>query len=200
MPVPSTIRSLPPDASRPLAAPPTVGQLFVGFLMLGLMGFGGVLPLSRRVIVEDRRWLSEEDFLALFGLCQFLPGGTALNISVAVGLKFRGIAGGLAAIAGLITAPTLIVIGLGTIYDRFQDDPHVRHVFLGLAAAAAGLLIALAVKIVLPLRKNPAGLAIAALCVVAIAAFKLPLLPTMAVLALAGVLAAGLSRAQGAST
>jgi chromate transporter len=168
---------------------PTSLALFTGFLLLGLTGFGGVLPMARHMVVEKRRWMSAEAFTELLGLCQFLPGGNIINMSVAIGLKFRGVPGALAALIGLIAAPTAIVIGLGVLYDHYQDDPDIRHVFAGLAAAAAGLLVSTAIKIGLPLRNKPVGLAIAGLVVVAIAFLRLPLLPTMLVLAPFSVLA-----------
>ncbi|UGV28301.1 chromate transporter [Rhodopseudomonas boonkerdii] len=180
--------SHPSIAAAPVEAradhpPPTSIQLFLGFLWLGLISFGGALPLARRMIVEKHRWLTGAEFTELLGLCQFLPGGNVINLSVAVGLHFRGIPGAIAGIGGLVAMPTLIVIGLGTIYDRFQTDPHVQHMFLGLAAAAAGLLISMAVKVAWPMRRDMAGIVIAALCFVAIAILRLPLLPTMLVLA-----------------
>jgi chromate transporter len=173
-------------ASRPL---PTILELFTGFLLLGLMGFGGVLPLARRAIVDERRWLTAEEFVELLGLCQFLPGGNILNLSVAIGLRFRGLPGALACILGVVAAPIAVVIALGVLYDRFQADPIVRHMFSGLAAAASALLIVLAVKIVAPLKRNPVGIAIALVCVIAIAVLKLPLLPTMLVLSALSMLA-----------
>lgn len=162
---------------------PDVGELFTGFFILGLTGFGGVLPLARHMMVEKRGWLSSAEFTDLLGLCQFLPGGNIINMSVAVGLKFRGIAGALASILGLIAAPTAVVIGLGVIYGRYAKDPVVRHLFGGLAAAAAGLLISTAIKIAWPLRRDVFSVLIAALCVLAIALFRLPLLPTLLTLA-----------------
>lgn len=168
---------------------PTTAELFSGFFALGLTGFGGVLPLARRSMVEKRRWLTGEEFTELLGLCQFLPGGNIINMSVAIGLKFQGILGALAALLGLIAAPTAIVIGLGVVYDQFHDDPHVQHLFAGLAAAAAGLLVSMAIKIVLPLRRRPVAIAIAALCFVAIAILGLPLLPIMLVLSPISILA-----------
>ncbi|WP_342724457.1 chromate transporter [Bradyrhizobium sp. B097] len=162
---------------------PDVGELFTGFFILGLTGFGGVLPLARHMMVEKRGWLSSAEFTDLLGLCQFLPGGNIINMSVAVGLKFRGIPGAFASILGLIAVPTAVVIGLGVIYGRFADDPVVRHLFGGLAAAAAGLLISTAIKIAWPLRRDVLGLVIGALCVLAIAVFRLPLLPTLLTLA-----------------
>jgi chromate transporter len=168
---------------------PTVGQLFRGFLTLGLTGFGGVLPLARHMLVERRRWLSAAEFTELLSVCQFLPGGNIINMSVAVGLHFRGIPGALAALFGLIAAPTAIVIALGTIYARFQSDPDVVRMFAGLAAAAAGVLVAMAVKLALPLRRRPVGVFFAALCFMAVAVFQFPLLLTMLVLAPLSILA-----------
>ena len=162
---------------------PDIGELFAGFFILGLTGFGGVLPLARHMMVEKRGWLTGAEFTDLLGLCQFLPGGNIINMSVAVGLKFRGIPGAFASIIGLIAVPTAVVIGLGMIYARFADDLVVRHLFGGLAAAAAGLLISTAIKIAWPLRRDVLGLFIGALCVLAIAVFRLPLLPTLLTLA-----------------
>lgn len=172
----------PQNAAPPLAPTPTRMQLFVGFLMLGLISFGGALPHARRVLVEERRWLGADEFTELLGLCQFLPGGNIINLSVALGMRFRGVGGALAALLGLIACPSLIVVLLGIFYERTQDDPVVRHLFTGLAAAAAGLLVAMAVKIVLPLRRKPVAIFIALLGFVAIALFRWPLLPTMLVL------------------
>jgi chromate transporter len=164
------------------AEPPTIAALFIGFLTLGLTGFGGVLPLARRMLVEQRRWLSDAEFTDLLGLCQFLPGGNIINLSVAVGLQFRGLRGALASIFGLLAGPSLIVIGLGVIYSRNENNLTLQHLFAGLAAAAAGLLVATALKIAWPLRRQPVAIVVALLCFAAIAVLRLPLLPTMLIL------------------
>jgi chromate transporter len=165
-----------------MAPAPTLGELFRGFLGLGLISFGGALPHARRTLVEERRWLSPAEFTDLLGLCQFLPGGNVINLSAAVGMRFRGLPGALAGILGLIAGPSLVVIGLGVLYERTQNDLHVRHLFAGLAAAAAGLLVAMALKILLPLRRDPAAATIAAIGFIAIAILRIPLLSTMLVL------------------
>ncbi|WP_205189592.1 chromate transporter, partial [Burkholderia sp. LMG 13014] len=147
-----------PPASPPPASPPPaarrvgLAELFTGFLSLGLMSFGGALPFARRTIVEERKWLSADEFTDLLGLCQFLPGGNVINLSVAVGMRFRGVAGAFAGILGLIAGPTLVVVALGVLYAKTQNDPRVQHLFAGLAAAAAGLLVAMAMKVAKPLR------------------------------------------------
>ena len=183
----------PPDAAG--AAPPTVGALFRGFLLLGLMGFGGVLPLARHMLVEDRRWLGAAEFSDLLGLCQFLPGGNVVNLSAAVGLRFRGVPGALAAVAGLLAAPSVVVVLLGIVYDRFADHSMVRHAFAGLAAAAVGLLVGLAVKLALPLRRQPVAAGLAGLCFLAVAVLRVPLLPALLVLVPFSVLVRRWSRA-----
>lgn len=169
---------------------PTIAEIFIGFLTLGLTAFGGALPLARREIVERRKWLDADAFTDLLGLCQFLPGGNVINLSVAVGMRFRGLPGALAGLLGLIVGPSLVVIGLGVIYQRTHQDPRVAHLFAGLAAAAAGLLVAMSVKLMWPLRKKPEAAAVAFLMFAAVALLRTPLLPSMLVLTPISVLVA----------
>lgn len=165
-----------------IAPTPTVRELFLGFLGLGMTAFGGALPLARRMIVEKHGWLTSAEFTDLLGLCQFLPGGNIINLSVALGMKFRGWRGALASILGLIAVPSAVVVMLGVIYQHFQHDPRVEHLFAGLAAAAAGLLIQMAVKIAWPLRKSLALAGVALVTCIAIAVLRVPLVLTMAVM------------------
>ncbi|ABR90357.1 ChrA half sized-like protein [Janthinobacterium sp. Marseille] len=161
---------------------PTLRQLFFGFLGLGMMAFGGALPLAHRMLVEDKRWLDESEFTELLGLCQFLPGGNMINLSVAVGMRFRGVKGAFVSIMGLVAMPSVVLVMLGMLYERFQNDAQVTHVFAGLAAAAAGLLVSMAIKIALPLRKKYLMALVAVICFVAIALLRWPLLWVMLVM------------------
>ncbi len=167
---------------------PTSRELFLGFLGLGMTAFGGALPLAHRMVVERHRWLNEAEFVELLGLCQFLPGGNIINLSVALGMRFRGVKGALAAILGLIAVPSVVVVMLGILYQHYQHDPLIKHLFAGLAAAASGLLIQMAVKIALPLRKNLVLAGLATICFIAIAWLRLPLLWTMLVMTPVSVL------------
>lgn len=163
--------------------PPSLAGLFLGFFSVGLYGFGGVLPWARRMVVEQRRWMTAAEFTDLLGLCQFLPGGNIMNVTIALGARFHGVPGAIAAFLGLMTAPVAIVIGLGAIYDEFAQVPAVRRGFAALAAVAAALVLANALKIAAPLRTRPLGLAIAAVTFIAVALLRLPLqlaLPTLA--------------------
>jgi chromate transporter len=167
-----------PDPTRRVG----LAELFIGFLRLGSMSIGGALPFARRAVVEQHGWLTPEEFSDLLGLCQFLPGGNVINLSVAIGMRFRGPVGALAALLGLIAGPILVVIGLGVLYARTQNLPSVQHLFGGLAAAAAGLLIALALKVARPVLSSRGALPFALAMFAAIALLRLPLLPAMCVL------------------
>jgi chromate transporter len=166
---------------------PTVAEIFTGFFMIGVRGFGGVLPWARRTIVEERKWLSAAEFTEVLGLCQFLPGGNIINVSVAVGSRFRGGAGAVAAILGLMLAPVAIVVVLGATYDQFSGQTVVRRAFAGLAAAASAFVLVAALKIAAPLRGRWLALAICVLTFVAIAVIRLPLPMAMPVLAVASI-------------
>src|SRR4249920_2159002 len=87
-------------------------ELFVGFLKVGMSGFGGVMPFARRMLVEERRWLTEHEFIEVLSLSQFLPGPNIINVSIIVGSRFAGPAGSFAASIGLMLMPFLIVLAL----------------------------------------------------------------------------------------
>jgi chromate transporter len=161
---------------------PTSKEMFIAFFLLGATSFGGVLPISYRILVDERRWLDNEEYAELLGLCQFLPGGNVINLAVAVGMKFRGMIGALCSIVGLIGAPLVIVLLMGVVYDRFQNDPVVHHLFAGLAATTSGLLIAMSIKLGWPLRKRWPLAVIAVLCFFVIAVLRWPMFATMLVL------------------
>ena len=155
--------------------------------MVGISGFGGVLPWARRMVVEQRRWLSAGEFTDLLGLCQFLPGPNIINMSVALGARFHGWRGAMAAFSGVTLPPIGIVLGLAVLYDQFGDQPMVARALGGMAAAAAGLVLATALKIAAPLRADWRGMAIAGLGLVAVGLLQWPLLPVLIVLVPASV-------------
>jgi chromate transporter len=167
---------------------PSVLDLFVGFFLVGVCGFGGVLPWARRMIVDQRKWLTPAEFTEMLGLCQFLPGGNIMNVTIALGSRFQGVPGAVACLVGLMAAPVAIVIGLGAVYDQYAGYPPVRRAFISLAAAAAGFLLASAWKIAWPLRAKPLAVACAVVTFVVIALVRLPLVEAMPVLAIASTL------------
>jgi chromate transporter len=154
----------------------SIGALFFGFLKVGLSGFGGVMPFARRMIVEERRWLTEAEFLDVLSLAQFLPGPNIVNVSVIIGRRFRGPAGSLAATAGLMLMPLVIVLLLATVYAQFAQLAAVRNALVAMSASASGLIVATALKLARPIRGSTWQMAIGAAVFAAIALGRVPLL------------------------
>ena len=106
---------------------------------MSLAGFGGVLVWARRGIVDQHRWMTAEEFNETFALCHFLPGPNIVNLSVVFGSRFRGIAGGIAAFAGLVGPPMVIATILAALYARYGEIDALRRILAGVSCAAVGL-------------------------------------------------------------
>jgi chromate transporter len=158
-----------------VSAPPSLGGLFRGFLGAALSGFGGVLPWARRMVVDERGWMSEHEFLDVLALCQVLPGPNIVNVTIAVGGRFHGVAGALVAFLGLMLVPVTLVIALGLLYARFADLAPLRGAFAGVSAVAAGLVVTMALRLARALRGRHAALGIAALAFAATGLLRWPL-------------------------
>ena len=167
----------------PGAVVPTVPDLFIGFAKIAISGFGGVLPWARRIIVQQRRWMSADEFNDLFALCQFLPGPNIVNFSIIYGWRIGGVPGAAAAVLGLMGPPTVLMIVLGTLYTRYGALPQARGALTGLAAAAAGLLISTAVSMAEALpRRGIGAVLIAAAALIGVGLLQWPLLAVLVVL------------------
>ena len=142
------------DQAASLAAPPGLLALFLAFARMSLAGFGGVLVFARRAIVEQHRWMTADEFNETFALCHFLPGPNIVNLSMVFGSQLRGISGGVAAFAGLLLPPTLIMTVLAVVYARFGDLDVLRRSLAGVSTAAVGLLIAVVFRMMTPLFKR----------------------------------------------
>jgi chromate transporter len=175
---------MPPDSpSAPVSAPtitaaaPSLLELFVAFAKISLAGFGGVLVWARRAIVEQHRWMTADEFNETFALCHFLPGPNVVNLSVVFGSRFRGVAGGIAAFAGLLGPPVVIVTVLAALYARFGEIEALRRILAGVSCAAVGLMFSAIFRMMLPLIRKPdlVGLAVLAAVFAAIGVLRLPL-------------------------
>jgi chromate transporter len=177
---------------------PTERDLFLGFLGASIRGFGGVFVMGRRMLVEEKRWLTADEFVEILGLCQFLPGANIVNVSVAVGRRFRGWTGSLAALAGIVVAPAMIAVGLAALFLRYAAIPEVSHAMGAVAAAAAGLVIGTAIRMAGPVLSKDWVLAIPIGLGTLLAAGFLhwPLIVVLLVLGPAGVGLAWLRRAR----
>jgi chromate transporter len=161
----------------PISPPPSLIALFLAFATMSLAGFGGVLAFARRGIVEKYRWMTAEEFNETYALCHFLPGPNIVNLSMVFGSRFRGILGGIAAFAGLLGPPVVVVTILGALYARFGEIDALRRILAGVSSAAVGLLIATAFRMMMSLvkRRDLVGLVLLVAVFVAIGLLRLPL-------------------------
>jgi chromate transporter len=173
-----------------LQSRPDLRALFLGFSSVGLSGFGGVLPFARRMLVEERQWLSAEEFNTQLGFCQFLPGPNVVNLAVLVGKRYHGVPGAIVAPLGLLAGPLAIVLLLALLYDRYGSLPLAQSMLRGIAAAGCGLLLAMAWRMGMAIRDKPIFLPFTVLTVAAVAWLRWPLPAVMvAGLALSGSVA-----------
>ena len=176
MPPDSPPAAVPAPVS-PTSTPPGLIALFLAFAKMSLAGFGGVLVFARRAIVEQHRWMTADEFNETFALCHFLPGPNIVNLSVVFGSRFRGIAGGFAAFAGLVGPPVVVVTVLAALYARFGEVEALRRILSGVSCAAVGLLIAVVFRMMMPLirKRDWVGLVLLAAVFIAIGVLRLPL-------------------------
>jgi chromate transporter len=160
--------------------PQSLGQLFWAFSWLALQGFGGVLAVVQRELVDKRRWLTNEEFVEEWAVAQVLPGANVVNLSLMLGDRYFGWRGGLVALAGLLTFPLLIVMVLAVLFAGLSDQPQMQGAMRGMGAVAAGMIAAAGLKLLPSLKKNvlPAQMlyAVIALTFVAIALLRVRLI------------------------
>lgn len=147
----------PPEA--PAARPASPTEIFLAFNRLALQGFGGVLPVAQRELVERRRWLTKQEFVQLLSIGQVLPGPNIFNMALIFGDRHFGWRGGAAALAGLLAAPLLIVLALTLLARQAAHLPQVAGALRGMGMVAAALILSTAVKVSGTLRGNAMGLA-----------------------------------------
>ncbi len=160
--------------SEPTRAPASVTELFLTFSALALQSFGGALALLERSLVQRKRWLSRSDFLGLFAIGQVLPGPSGIALCVLVGDRFFGLRGALAALAGFLLVPAVVVLSVASVFLQYQHLPPVQGALNGMGAASAGLIIMMAVRMATALRGRRVGMAVAAMSAAAIAVFRWP--------------------------
>jgi chromate transporter len=177
----------PSAQSTPVA--PSLFDLFSAFALISLYSFGGVLAWSRRMLVEERKWMTAEEFNDAYALCQFLPGPNVVNLSVVFGRRIRGVAGAVAALIGLLGPPFLVVTLIGGLYARFGEIATLQRMLIGVALAACGLVIGTAAKMARPLFNDRRWIApaVALATFAAIGVMRWPIYAALAVLVPASV-------------
>lgn len=129
------------------AQPADLIELFAAFNGMALRGFGGVLPWAQRVLVDERRWLSAEEFVEMLALAQLMPGPNVCNLALMFGDRCFGWRGAIVALAGMLLVPGLLVLAVAIVHGQFAQIPWVQRAVAGMAAVAAGLVIATALRL-----------------------------------------------------
>jgi chromate transporter len=162
-----------------VSAPRGPRELFIAFNALALQGFGGVLPVAQRELVEERGWLTREEFAELLSVGQVLPGPNVCNLALMLGDRFFGWRGAFAALAGILAAPLVIVLALALLYAQVATHPVAQGAIRGMGAVSAGLIFAMAAKLAPTLKKNPLPLPLCAAALLAawalVGALRVPL-------------------------
>ena len=159
--------------------PPSKTAMFMAFTRLALQGFGGVLPVAQRELVDRQRWLTREQFLELLSVGQVLPGPNIVNMALMIGDRYFGWRGAFAAMAGILCAPLCLILLLAIAAQQTQGVPGIGGALRGMGVAASGLILSTAWRLSGGLRKNALGLPLCAALVLATTAavgvLRLPL-------------------------
>ena len=178
------------DPAAPRPQPRDCADLFWSFTWLALQGFGGVLAVVQRELVEKKRWMTNDEFVEDWAVAQIMPGPNVVNLSIMIGERYLGWRGAVAALAGMLTFPLVLVLAVAVVYAQFASQPAVAGALRGMGAVAAGLIAGMGLKLSSTFRKHPLGLAmcvvLVALTVIAMAVLRWPLfwtLPSVGLLA-----------------
>ena len=179
---------MPPGNSTRPSSP---FELFIVFTLLALQGFGGVLAVTQRELCDRRRWLEHGQFVEILSIAQVLPGPNVVNVALIVGDRYFGWRGAFAALAGMMSAPLVIVLVLTATYVHYAELPAVAGALRGMGAVAGGLIIGTALRLAGSLRGTPIGgtaaLALATASFVAVAWLRWPLVWVLLVLGSLGM-------------
>ena len=162
-------------------------DLFLCFLYMGMISFGGVLPWARRILVEERQWLTSDEFSNALSLGQVLPGPNVVNLSIMIGIRFHGAIGAMLAFCGLMLAPLAIILVLAVLYGQYGHIAAVQNVIHGTGAASAGLVVAMGFNMLAKQVKSWHSTGITALAFVGSGLVALPLLLVLGVLVPASI-------------
>ncbi len=179
----------PAEVAR--SQPQSLGDLFLSFSWLALQGFGGVLAVAQRELVEKKRWLTREEFIEEWAVAQIMPGPNVINMAIMLGGRHFGWRGALAAVSGMLTVPLMLILLLAIAYGQFNQHAVVAGALRGMGAVSAGLITATGLKLIPGLKGNVLGKAMCLLlglgCLLAIAGLRLPLASVLLALGAIGM-------------
>ncbi|MBI3100024.1 MAG: chromate transporter [Burkholderiales bacterium] len=166
--------------------PQSPADLFWSFTWLALQGFGGVVAVVQRELVEKKRWMTNEEFLEDWAVAQVMPGPNVVNLSLMIGDRHFGLRGGLAALAGMLALPMVLALAAALLYAQWATHPAMAGALRGMGAVASGLIGGMALKLAAALHTHVLGPwvcgALALATFVAVAWWHIPLYGVLLVL------------------
>lgn len=170
------MQPLPSAEAEPkgTVAPRSPGELFLAFTGLSLQSFGGAVAHIERTVVRRKRWLTGPEFLGLYGISQVLPGPTGISFCVLFGDRLFGVRGAIAAVAGFLLLPAVIVLAIASLFQQYHHLPQVQGALHGMGAAAVGVIASAALHLARNLRGHQAGIVVAALAFAAVGLARMP--------------------------
>jgi chromate transporter len=144
--------------SQPLNVPRSKTDMFITFTLLALQGFGGVVAVVQRELVEKKRWMTQAQFLEDWAVAQIMPGPNVVNFCLMIGGRHFGFGGALASLAGLLLAPLAVVLILASVFGGVSDAAWAQGALRGMGAVAAGLIAATGIKLIAALKSNSMGI------------------------------------------
>ena len=145
------------SSKYPNNEPCSLLELFYVFSLITLQGFGGVISIMQRHLVEKRKWFSQADFLEMFSLSQVLPGPNVCNLALMIGDRFFGRKGALVALSGMITLPMFVILTLAGGYDQIETGSHVAGAIKGMSVVAIGMTLGTALRMLSGMQTNVVG-------------------------------------------
>jgi chromate transporter len=178
-----TSLSKPPGT---VGQPQSLGDLFWSFTILAMQGFGGVVAIVQRELVEKKQWMTQAEFVEEWAVAQVMPGPNVVNLAMIIGNRFFGLAGALSALAGMLTFPLILLLAIALFYVQVAIHPGVVGALRGMSAVAAGMILASGLRLIPALKNHPLGWGFAAgigtICFICIGLFRIPLVYVLLVL------------------
>jgi len=163
--------------------PKSLRELYWALTTLALQGFGGVFPVARRVLVEERKWFTPQAFTEEWAVAQVLPGPNIVNLCVMLGGRCFGAMGALVAVAGIFSIPALLLMLVAVFFEQFRDYPAVAGALYGMGVVSAGLIAGTSLKMASSLKEHPltliGAITFTVLTFILLAVFKFSLIPVL---------------------
>lgn len=159
--------------------PKSLTDLFWTFSLLALQGFGGVVAIVQRELVDKKQWLTPAEFVEDWAVAQVMPGPNVVNLAMIIGNRYFGLAGALTSLAGMLCFPLILLLLIAALYSQVASDARVAGALRGMSAVAAGMILASGLRLMPALKSHPLGWlcasGISVICFIAVALLRIPL-------------------------